>query len=86
MSAAKQKHVRIVCQHCGKNVSLSPPRTPLGFVKPIPCPNCHIPITPEHVRAQTEPPAEPAELDEEPEGEGESAADGEPAAEGESID
>ncbi len=59
MSAAKRKHVRIVCQHCGKNVSLSPPRTPLGFVKPIPCPNCHIPITPEHVRAQTEPPAEP---------------------------
>lgn len=74
--AAKQKHVRIVCPHCGKNVSLSPPRTPLGFVKPIPCPSCHIPITPEHVRAQTEPVAESEEAST---GEAEPADEAEPA-------
>lgn len=61
MSAAKQKHVRIICPHCGNNVSLSPPRGPLGFVKPVPCPSCHIPITPDQVKAQTEPPPEAAE-------------------------
>lgn len=61
MSASKQKHLRIVCPHCGKNISLAPPRTPLGFVKPIPCPSCHIPIQPAHVKAQTEPIPEPEE-------------------------
>jgi hypothetical protein len=82
MAAAKQKHVRIICPHCGKNVSLSPPRTPLGFVKPIPCPSCHIPITPAHVRAQTEPLPE-AEAEEEsaaePTTEPEPEEDAEPA-------
>lgn len=56
---AKKRHVRIVCPHCGKNVALVPPRTVLGFVKPVPCPSCHIPIQPAHIRAQTEPLPEP---------------------------
>lgn len=59
MAKAKQKHVRIVCPHCGKNVSLARPRTRLGFIKPVPCPSCHIPIQPAHIRAQTEPLPEP---------------------------
>jgi ssDNA-binding Zn-finger/Zn-ribbon topoisomerase 1 len=59
MASSKQRHVRIVCPHCGKNVSLVPPRTPLGFVRPVACPNCHIPIQPAHIKAQTEPLPEP---------------------------
>lgn len=61
MPTSKQKHLRIVCPHCGKNISLAPPRTRLGFVKPVPCPLCHIPIQPAHIRAQTEPIPEVAE-------------------------
>lgn len=60
MPKPKHKHLRIVCPHCGKHVSLAPPRTRLGFVKPIPCPACHIPISPAHIKAQTEPLPEPA--------------------------
>lgn len=56
---AKKRHVRIVCPHCGNNIALVPPRTPLGFVKPVPCPSCHIPIQPAHIKAQTEPLPEP---------------------------
>lgn len=82
MPTSKQKHLRIVCPHCGKRVSLALPRTPLGFVRPVPCPSCHIPISPAHIKAQTEPiptPAEEtaAESAEEAGGEAESA--GEPA-------
>ena len=54
--AAKKKHVRIVCPHCGKRVSLARPRNPLGWIRPVPCPSCHIPIDPAHIKAQTEPP------------------------------
>ncbi len=79
--SAKQKHVRIICPHCGDNVSLSPPRGPLGFVKPVPCPSCHIPITPQHVRAQTEEPATSAEEGEEGEGGTEEPDGGDEASE-----
>lgn len=61
MPASKQKHVRIVCPHCGKSISLARPRTERGFVRPVPCPSCHIPIQPAHIKAQTEPIPEPAE-------------------------
>ncbi len=60
MANPKQKHVRIVCPHCRKHVSLARPRGRLGFVKPVPCPSCHIPIAPAHIKAQTEPVPEPA--------------------------
>jgi len=61
MPKSKQKHVRIVCPHCGKHVSLQRPRTRLGFVKPVACPSCHIPISPAHIKAQTEPLPQPPE-------------------------
>lgn len=61
MPASKQKHLRIVCPHCGKSVSLAQPRTRLGFVRPVPCPSCHIPIQVAHITAQTEPVPESAE-------------------------
>jgi hypothetical protein len=79
MPTAKQKHLRIVCPHCGKRVSLPPPRR-LGFVKPVPCPSCRIPIQPAHIKAQTEAAPEPAE--EAPAGASESSEEGVPAAEG----
>jgi hypothetical protein len=68
---AKKRHVRIVCPHCGNNIALVPPRTPLGFVKPVPCPSCHIPIQPAHIKVQTEPLPEP-----EPEAEAKNEATG----------
>jgi len=33
----------------------------LGFVKPVACPSCHIPISPAHIKAQTEPLPQPPE-------------------------
>ena len=54
--AAKKKHVRIVCPHCGKRISLAQPRNPLGWIRPVPCPSCHIPIDPAHIKVQIEPP------------------------------
>lgn len=53
---AKRKHLRIVCPHCGKRISLAPPRARFGWVRPVPCPSCHIPINPAHIKAQLEPP------------------------------
>jgi len=53
--ASKRKHVRIICPHCTKRVRLAPPRTPFGWLRPVPCPNCHIPIRPAQIKAQLEP-------------------------------
>ncbi len=61
MATSKKRHLRIICPHCGKNVSLAPPRGRLGFIRPVPCPACHIPIQPAHIKAQTEPAPETAE-------------------------
>ena len=61
MPKSKHKHIRIVCPHCRKHVSLAPPRTRFGFMRPVPCPNCHIPISPAHIKVQTEPIPQPAE-------------------------
>ena len=79
MPKSKQKHVRIVCPHCGKNVSLQRPRTRLGFVKPVACPSCHIPISPAHIKAQTEP--LPQSVEEAGDG-AEAVTESAPAAEG----
>lgn len=76
--ASKRKHVRIICPHCHKRVRLAPPRSPFGWLRPVPCPNCHIPIRPAQIKAQLEPaPAESA-----PEGQAETPA-GEAAQESE---
>jgi DNA-directed RNA polymerase subunit RPC12/RpoP len=61
--AAKKKHVRIVCPHCGKRISLAQPRNPLGWIRPVPCPSCHIPIDPAHIKAQLEPPPQATETE-----------------------
>lgn len=53
--ASKRKHVRIICPHCTKRVRLAPPRSPFGWLRPVPCPNCHIPIRPAQIKAQLEP-------------------------------
>ncbi len=65
--AAKKKHVRIVCPHCGKRISLAQPRNPLGWIRPVPCPSRHTPINHAHIKAQPEPPpqATEAEVEEE---------------------
>ncbi len=78
MTKSKHKHLRIVCPHCGKHISLAPPRTRLGFVRPVPCPVCHIPISPAHIKVQTEPIPQRAE---EPGDDAQSAEESAPAEE-----
>ncbi|MDQ4076994.1 MAG: hypothetical protein M3220_12200 [Chloroflexota bacterium] len=46
MARRKIRHVRITCPHCGKDVTVQPPR---GFQRAIPCPNCRIPIAVEYI-------------------------------------
>ncbi len=76
--ASKRKHVRIICPHCHKRVRLAPPRSPFGWLRPVPCPNCHIPIRPAQIKAQLE----PAPAESTPEGQAEAPAAGEAAQEG----
>lgn len=85
MAKKRAGHVRIICPHCGKGVTLQRPRE---FQRDVPCSRCRIPISTtyilEELATQQEEAAEAAARLEEEEDE-ESAEEADPAAVDESA-
>ncbi len=48
MARRAKKHIRLICPHCGRHVTVQPPQ---GFQRSMPCGNCRIPISIEHINA-----------------------------------
>lgn len=51
MAKKRGGHIRLICPHCGRNVSVQRPQ---GFQRSVPCPNCRIPISVEYISAEEE--------------------------------